>query len=189
MRRLVCSLLSPYPHQYRNLVVTLVLTGLSFFPCPVDLLSTASPPMSPRRAGSVPSAPRRPPYANHVMRDRQPPTNCSRCSSCTLPPGQLNLLSSCSCHISDLWCPSDRAVFKNTCGGGYGAISPPIWSQPPPCPPLGLMYEPCRARVKGVTSAYHEEVRGHPIASSNVASSSDSRSEAATSERMYRLVS
>ncbi len=32
--------------------------------------------------------------------------------------------------------------------------------QPPPCPPLGLLFEPRRARVTGVSSAHHEEVGG-----------------------------
>ena len=47
-----------------------------------------------------------------------------------------------------------------------------ISPQPPPCPPLGLLPEPHRARVKGVSSAHHEEVGGHPVAPSDVASSS-----------------
>jgi hypothetical protein len=38
----------------------------------------------------------------------------------------------------------------------------PSAPQPPPRPLLGLMHALRRARVKGVSSAHHEEVRGHP---------------------------
>jgi hypothetical protein len=49
---------------------------------------------------------------------------------------------------------------KNTCDGGCGTISPPIAPPPPPCPPLGLLPEPHRASVTGVSSAHHEKVGG-----------------------------
>jgi hypothetical protein len=40
-------------------------------------------------------------------------------------------------------------------------ISSPIGQPPPPlCPPLGLLPVPHRARVRGVSSAHHEEVGG-----------------------------
>ena len=48
---------------------------------------------------------------------------------------------------------------KNTCGGNV-VISPPIKSQPPPRPPLGLLSEPRRAKVKGAINAHHEEMGG-----------------------------
>ena len=55
--------------------------------------------------------------------------------------------------------PSDRVVSKDTGGGGGGPISSPIWQPPPPPrPPLGLLPVPLRARVKGVSSAHHEEM-------------------------------
>ena len=67
--------------------------------------------------------------------------------------------SSNSCRISEIWCPSDRAVLKNTCDGGCGTISPPI-APPPTCPPLGLLPEPHRARDTRVSNAHHEEMEG-----------------------------
>jgi hypothetical protein len=44
-------------------------------------------------------------------------------------------------------------------------ISPLIAPPPPSCPPLGLVSEPRRARVKGASSAHHEEVKGHMASS------------------------
>ncbi len=49
---------------------------------------------------------------------------------------------------------------NNTCEGGCYTISPPIASPPPPCPPIGLLPAPHRARVKEVFSAHHEQVGG-----------------------------
>jgi hypothetical protein len=43
----------------------------------------------------------------------------------------------------------------------------PDWLQQPPRPPLGLLPEPHRTRVTGVSSAYHEEVRGHLASSAS----------------------
>ena len=66
--------------------------------------------------------------------------------------------------------PSDRVVSEDTCGGGGGPISSPIGRpQPPLRPPLGLLPEPHRARVKGVTSTHHEEVGGLPVFSPDFA--------------------
>ena len=42
-------------------------------------------------------------------------------------------------NISEVKSPSDRAVSKDTCVGGCGAISPPIAPPPPQRPPLGLL--------------------------------------------------
>ena len=39
--------------------------------------------------------------------------------------------------------------------------------QQPPRPPLGLLHEPRRAMVTGVSSALHEEMRGHPASSAS----------------------
>ncbi len=57
------------------------------------------------------------------------------------------------------------------------AAAPPAW------PPAG----PRRARVIGVTNAHHEEVGVLLVVSSDFASTSDSRSEAAKGERHYTL--
>jgi hypothetical protein len=51
-------------------------------------------------------------------------------------------------------------IKKNTCDGGCVPISPPIAPPPAPYPPLGLLPEPHRARVTGVSSSYHEKVGG-----------------------------
>ena len=69
--------------------------------------------------------------------------------------------------LSEFVCPSDRTVSKDTCVGGGGAISPPIAPPPPQRPPLGLLPEPHRARVNGVSSAHHEEVGGHLASSAS----------------------
>ncbi len=59
--------------------------------------------------------------------------------------------------------PSDRVVSKDTGDGGGGPISSPIWQPPAPLrPPLGLLPMPHRAKVKGVSNDYHEEVGGLP---------------------------
>ena len=59
--------------------------------------------------------------------------------------------------------------------------------QPPLRPPLGLLPQPRRARVKGVSGAHHGEVGELPVDSPDVASSSDSRSGAATGERRWTV--
>ena len=41
-------------------------------------------------------------------------------------------------------------------------------------PPAWPLVCPCRAKVTGVFNAHHEEVRGIPVASLDIASSSDS---------------
>jgi hypothetical protein len=41
--------------------------------------------------------------------------------------------------------------------------------QPPQRPPLGLLPEPRRARVKGVSGAHHGEVGGLPVVSPDIA--------------------
>jgi len=65
-------------------------------------------------------------------------------------------------------------------------ISSPIGAlQPPPRPPLGLLHDHARrAKVARVSSAHHEEVGGLPVASIDIASSSNSRYRAATGERL-----
>ncbi len=73
--------------------------------------------------------------------------------------------------------PSDRMVSEDTGDGGGGPISSPIWQPPPPLrPPLGLLPEPHRARVKGVYQRAPRGGGGLPVVSPNFASSSDSRS-------------
>jgi hypothetical protein len=80
------------------------------------------------------------------------PSRCLRGNRTSFPPAPAAFL---------IFLPLKPAgVEKNNRGGVYGAISPPIALQPPPRPPLDLMHEPRRARVKGVTIAHHEEVGG-----------------------------
>ena len=57
-------------------------------------------------------------------------------------------------------------VSKDTGDGEGGPISFSMWQpQLPLRPPLGLLPVPHRVRVKGVSSAHHEEVGGLPAAS------------------------
>ena len=42
------------------------------------------------------------------------------------------------------------------------AVRSPIIQQPSPCPPPGLLPEPRRTKVSGLSSAHHKEVGGHP---------------------------
>jgi hypothetical protein len=75
-------------------------------------------------------------------------------------------------------------VYENTGGGGRNPRSPPRWevavcTAPPAWPPARSR----RIGITGVSSAHHEEVGGLCVASPDFASSSDSRSRAATSER------
>jgi hypothetical protein len=62
--------------------------------------------------------------------------------------------------LFEFLCPSDRAVSKDTGGGGDGPISPPIGPPPPPPPrsPLGLLPGPSQGPVTRVSSAHHEDV-------------------------------
>ncbi len=86
-------------------------------------------------------------------------------------------------HMSEFMCPSNRSA-RGPCGDDNIPISSPIRRPPPPLrPPLCLLSEPRRAMVIRVTIAHYEEVGGFPIISPDIASSSDSRSRAATSER------
>ncbi len=70
--------------------------------------------------------------------------------------------------LSEILCPSNRAVSKDTCVGGGGAISPPFALPPPQCPPLGLLPDPHHARITGVSIADHEEVGGHLASSASI---------------------
>jgi hypothetical protein len=55
--------LTPDPPPVGKLRNRVVLDGLKNLPCAGNLISPAPSPMSPRRAGTVPWVPWRPPYA------------------------------------------------------------------------------------------------------------------------------
>ena len=63
MLHLDCRLLTLDPPPVGKLLGRVVLHGPENLPCAGDLLSPASSAMSPRRAGTIPWVPWRPPYA------------------------------------------------------------------------------------------------------------------------------
>jgi len=95
----------------------------------------------------------------------------------------LTIEPSCTLALSAFLSNRERASSKDTCVGVCGAISPPIALPPPQRPPLDLL--PVRAcpgssEFLALTTKRWEGLR---VASSDVASPDESRSEAATSER------
>ena len=111
---------------------------------------------------------RRPPYA---------PPQRTRSATSAIPPDRLHCGHGLPIFIH-LLCPflifypvRPGGVQENTESGGGGyPICSPIEPPPPPLrPPLGLLPEPRRARVKGVTNTHHEEVGGLPVFSPDFA--------------------
>ena len=87
-----------------------------------------------------------------------------------LPPSPSMTVLPCGPQSSELlaaplpfmrFCPvRPGGVYENTGGGCSSARSPPRSVATATAPPPGLLPEPRQARVTGVSSAHHEEVRG-----------------------------